>query len=202
MKTHEPTSVILENVLKGAPSDHVTLAWLMDGLHERSFGMVMLIMAIIAIVPGASAFMGVLMAIPTGQMMLGHQSPVFPRFLSKRRLPTPKVANLIQKTVPMLRRAERLVRPRWRIPFGTTKRAVGFVVFLLSAPLLAPLPFSHIVPVFVIMLISFAYLEEDGLLLCIGLAAAVASLALTLAAVWGAVKGVDFLEGLRTPKLL
>lgn len=33
-------------------------------------------------------------------------------------------------------------------------------------------------------------------LLCIGLAAAVASLALTLAAIWGAVKGMDFLKGL------
>lgn len=196
MKTHEPTSIVLENILDGAPEDHVTVAWLLDSMQERSFGMVMLIMAIIGIVPGASAFVGVLMAIPTAQMMLGRQSPIFPSFLSKRRLPTPRVARLVRKTVPMLRRAERFVRPRWRIPFSTTKRAVGLVVFLLSATLLAPLPFSHIVPIFVIMLIAFAYLEEDGILLCIGLAAAAVSLALTLAAVWGALKGVDFLEGL------
>ena len=40
----------------------------------------------------------------------------------------------------MLRRAERFVRPRWRMPSSTAKRAVGFVIFILSATLLAPLP--------------------------------------------------------------
>ncbi len=81
------------------------------------------------------------------------------------------------------------------MPSTAAKRAVGFVVFVLSATLLAPLPFSQFVPIFVMILIAFAYLEEDGILLCIGLAAAIASVALTLAALWGAWAGVDFLEG-------
>ena len=44
------------------------------------------------------------------------------------------------------------------------------------------------VPVLVIVLLAFAFLEEDGVLLCIALAAALASLAITAAAVWGAVE--------------
>ncbi|MCX7356324.1 MAG: exopolysaccharide biosynthesis protein [Alphaproteobacteria bacterium] len=186
---------MLEGLLDGAPKDHVTIAWLLDSLRERSFGMVMLIMSIIGIAPGASLFVGILMAIPTVQMMLGRESPAFPRVLSNRRVPTSKVARLVDRIVPVLRRAERFIRPRWRMPSTAAKRAVGFVVFVLSATLLAPLPFSQFVPIFVMILIAFAYLEEDGILLCIGLAAAIASVALTLAALWGAWAGVDFLEG-------
>ena len=71
---------------------------------------------------------------------------------------------------------ERVVRPRWRTPFEATKRVLGLVILLLGATLLAPLPFSHIIPAVVVMLLAFAFLEEDGVLLCIALAAAVISL--------------------------
>jgi hypothetical protein len=80
------------------------------------------------------------------------------------------------------------VRPRWATPFKTTKRVVGFVILLLGATLLAPLPFSHVIPILAIMLLAFAYLEEDGILLCVALVAAMASLAITGAAVWGTIE--------------
>jgi len=54
MKPHVPTSVVLEELLKETPPDHVTLAWLIGGLRERSFGLVLLIMALTDLVPGAS----------------------------------------------------------------------------------------------------------------------------------------------------
>jgi hypothetical protein len=55
----------------------------------------------------------------------------------------------------------------WHTPFEATKRVVGSIIILLAATLLLPLPFSHIIPPLVIMLISFAYLEDEGMLLCI-----------------------------------
>jgi len=48
------------------------------------------------------------------------------------------------------------------------------IILLLAGTLILPFPFSHIIPALVIMLVSFAYLEEDGALLCISLAAALA----------------------------
>jgi hypothetical protein len=91
---------------------------------------------------------------------------------------------------------EKLIHPRWRTPFETTKRIVGFVVLLLAATLVWPFPFSHIIPALVIMLISFAYLEEDGALLYISLGAALASLAITSTTVWATIRGTDLLERL------
>jgi hypothetical protein len=57
-----------------------------------------------------------------------------------------------------------------------------------------PVPFGHVVPALVIMLLAVAYLEEDGLALLIALVAAVVSLAITGVAVWGAVETVDWLD--------
>jgi hypothetical protein len=55
---------------------------------------------------------------------------------------------------------------------------------------------TSIVPALVIALISLAYLEEDGLLLLIGLSAAVIVLAIALAAVWETVVGAEWISGL------
>lgn len=194
MKPYVPTSAVLEELLNGAGEDHVTLAWLLDSLSERSFGIVMLILGLVALVPGASGIVGVLLAIPAIQMMLGRRAPVFPGFIGRRRLPTRRLARLIARINPALRRMERVIRPRWPTPFEATKRTVGLVVLVLGALLLIPIPFSQIGPALVIMLLSFAYLEEDGVVLCLALAAALVTLALAGAAVWAAVRGIDFLE--------
>jgi hypothetical protein len=90
--------------------------------------------------------------------------------------------------VPVLRYLEKLVRPRWHTPFEATKRVVGFVVLLLGATLLVPVPLSNVMPFLAVMLIAFAYLEEDGVLLCIALAASLVLLLTTAVAVWGMVR--------------
>jgi hypothetical protein len=46
------------------------------------------------------------------------------------------------------------------------------------------------------VLLSFAYLEEDGIALCVALSAALVSLAIVAGMVWAAVRGIDFLERL------
>ena len=95
----------------------------------------------------------------------------------------------------MLRFLERFIRPRWATPFETTKRAVGGVVLLLAASLLAPVPLSNIPPAAAIGLIAFAYLEEDGMLLAIALAAALVLLGAAALAAWEAVSATGWVPG-------
>jgi hypothetical protein len=191
-----PTSVVLEALLRDAPPDYVTIAWLITSLHKRSFGVVMLLIALVSLVPGPSAFIGILLAFPALQMILGQESPSLPRFIALRRIPTPKIAPMVHRAIPLLRRLETIIHPRWHTPFEATKRVVGSIILLLAATLLLPLPFSHVIPTLVIMLISFAYLEEDGVLLCMSLAAALASFAISAATVWATVRATGLLEKL------
>jgi hypothetical protein len=181
MAGYVPTSTVMHELLDQAPGDSVSLGWVIEQLGERSFGLLMFLLALVALVPGLSGFIGVLLMIPAFQMIMARRVPVLPRFITRRQIPTQRFARLIGRMVPLLRRAERLFKPRWPTPFET---------------LIEPIPFSHVIPSLVIMLVALAYLEEDGVMLCVALAVALASLAITGATVWGTVAGVNFLERL------
>jgi hypothetical protein len=193
---HVPTSVVLAQLLKELPQDHVSPAWLLGRLRRRSFGLVMLLLALVGLVPGTGIFIGVLLAFPAIQMLLGRETPTLPRFLANRSIATRHIARSAARAIPLFRRMEALIRPRLQTPFQATKRLVGLVVLLLAATLIWPFPFSHIIPALVIMLISFAYLEEDGALLCISLAAALLSFSVTAATVWATVRATGLINRL------
>ena len=192
-----PTSVVLQRLHDQAPTDHFTLGWLMGSLHKRSFGIIMLLLSVVAIAPGASIVAGVLLLIPAFQMIAGRPAPVFPPFIAARPLPTRHLAALVQRAVPALRYLEKVIHPRWPTPFEATKRLVGVVVAILSTSLVfIPIPLSNVIPALVIALISLAYLEEDGLLLSIALLNAVIVMAVEVMAVWETVVGAKWIIGL------
>jgi len=174
-----PASVILQELHDRAPSDKFTLNWLMGGLQKQSFGLILLLLALAAAAPGISVIAGLLLIIPACQMIIGKPSPVFPGWISERPLQTKHLRAVVEHAVPILKRVEKVVRPRCATPPQATKITVGLCVTLLSVRLLlVPFPLSNVLPAIVIALIALAYLEEDGLALAIGLLAGFAMLAL------------------------
>jgi hypothetical protein len=127
-------------------------------------------------------------AVVAVQMIAGRSELVFPRFITARSLPTRYLFRLGGRAIPVLRYLEKAVHPRWPTAFEAAKRFVGVMVLLLTAVLLlTPVPLSNIAPAIVIALISLAYIEEDGVLLCFALLAAVVLISIASAAVWGAI---------------
>ena len=197
LSPHVPTSVALMRLLDDAPADRVSLAWLISRLGKRSFGFLMLIVATLGLAPAVAMLAMLLLPFPAIQMVLGHERPSLPHFLAKRSIPTQRLSRLAVRSIPLLRRMEIFIHPRWPTPFEATKRLVGLTILLLAVTLIAPFPFN-IVPTLVIILISIAYLEEDGMLLCISIAAAILSLLITAGTVMATVQTTGFLEGLWT----
>jgi hypothetical protein len=181
-------------MLDRVEGERVSIAWLMEQLGDRSFGLTLFAMAVLAFLPGASMLMGVLIAWPAIQMILGHDVAVLPRTVARRQIGVERLGRIVRVVTPRLEWVERLVRPRWPTPFQTTKRLTGVVMLLLGLTLISPMPFSHVVPAVVIMLLALAYLEDDGVALMVALTAAVASIAVTAATVWGAVETIDWLD--------
>jgi hypothetical protein len=168
----------------------------MSSLHKRSYGIIMLLLALVAIAPGISIVAGLLLMIPAFQMLMGKPAPVFPPRIAAHSFPTRHLAALVQRAVPVLRYFEKVIHPRWPTPVEATKRLVGAVIAILNATLLfTPLPLSNVVPALVIALISLAYLEEDGLLLSIALLAAVIVLIVELVVIWGTILGAKWIIG-------
>ena len=170
MATKTPTSVLLEGILRDLPDTTVTPDWLLRQLGERSFGLLLLVLGILGLVPGASILAGLLMMVPAWQMLAGHARPSFPASIGRRRIAAPRLGTLLRRLLPALRRLEMLVRPRLATPERATQRGVGAVVLLLALTLLVPVPLTNLLPSAIIVLIAFAAIEEDGLALFAGMA--------------------------------
>jgi hypothetical protein len=183
-----PSSQVLADLLRQAPKDHVTLGWLLSALHQRSFGVVILFLGILATAPIGSSVPGIMLGAVAVQMIAGLREPIFPRFITTRWLPTQYFVRLGERALPVLRYLERVVHPRWPFAFDVARRFVGVVVLLLTAALLlTPIPFSNIPPAVLVILIALAYIEEDGLLLCLAFLAALILIGIETIAVWGTI---------------
>jgi hypothetical protein len=183
-----PSSRVLAELLRQAPPDHFTLGWVLSTLHQRSFGVVILFLGVLATAPIGSSVPGIMLVAVAVQMIAGIREPIFPRFITERRLPTQYLLRLGERAVPVLRYLERAVHPRWPTAFEVARRFVGIVVLLLTtALLLTPVPLSNIAPAVLIVLISLAYIEEDGLLLCLAFLFAVILISIASLAVLGAI---------------
>lgn len=71
---------------------------------------------------------------------------------------------------------------------------VGAVVLLLGASLFVPVPLSNIAPALAVMLLAFAYLEENGVLLCIALVIATGPLAGAATFTWEAMSAAGWVS--------
>jgi len=194
-KERAPISHALEDVLHQAPLECFTLGWLMSSLPQRSFGVVLLFLGLLATTPIGSMVPGLMLAAVALQMIAGRRELVFPQFITTQSLPTRYLFWVGGHAMPVMQYLEKVVHPRWPTAFEAAKHFVGVVILLLTAALLlTPVPLSNIAPAIVIALISLAYLEEDGLLLCFGLLAAVVLISIASAAVWGAIVGAAFIS--------
>ncbi len=183
---YEPTSTVLDGLIEAAPAPagHVTMDWLLAHLKSRSFGILFLVLGVSGLIPLISPLAGLLLVIVAFQMVRGHDGPFLPRRLGSRPIATAKLVSMLSRIIPILRYLERFVRPRWPTPVEITKRVVGGGVILLSLGLFVPFPLSNIPFGLNIILLSFAYLEQDGVLLSFALVAALCLLAAVLGATW------------------
>jgi hypothetical protein len=188
-----PTSVVLERLIRDAPADYVTLAWLMGHLRTRSFGVILLLLGVCGLLPVVSPVAGLMLAIPAFQMIRAHPAPIFPRRVAERPVATDKLTAMLKRIIPALRYLERFIQPRWPTPFEITKRVIGGFVLLLGVCLLAPLPLSNIPISLTIVLMAFAYLEADGILLALALAIALGLFAVGAVALWSMVAAASWL---------
>jgi hypothetical protein len=195
-KNRAPSSRVLEEVIRQAPAEYVTIGWLTSTLHRHSFGIIMLSLGLLATTPVGSTVPALILAIMAVQLITGRAEPVFPQFVMTRRLPTKQLLWLCDRAIHVLKYLEKAVHPRWPMTFEMAKRAVGVIVLLLTAVLLLmPVPLSNVAPAAVISLISLAYVEEDGLLLSVALLAAIVLVGIESAAVWGTIVGAVLISG-------
>jgi hypothetical protein len=178
-------SVILSKLVEDAPPGHFTMAWLLGYLPQRSFGFIILFLALVSLLPFISIPASILILILTFQVIIGYQGPVLPQRLMDRQLPSRYLARLERFAIPALRHLEKIVRPRWPEFLRLVRPFAALVAMLLALLLLlSPIPFSNLPPAMICAVMALAYIEHDGLLLCIALTVAVSLLGAALWAIF------------------
>ncbi len=93
-KNRAPSSRVLQEVIRQAPAEYVTVGWLTSTLQRHSFGIIMLCLGLLATTPVGSSVPGFVLGLLAAQLILGRTEPVFPRFIMTRRLPTTQLTRL------------------------------------------------------------------------------------------------------------
>lgn len=138
--------------------------------------------------PGVSAILGLPLLYLTAQMMLGR-IPWLPRAISQRGMSLSAYRVMIDKALPLLIRAERLLRPRMGWIVGPrAERVLGAFCLILAVVITLPIPLANMLPAFGICLIALGVLERDGLWALFGCIAGLLSLLLSGAVAYAMIK--------------
>ena len=162
----------LDFLVSDVQSESVSLNWILERLHERAFGLFLLILALPCCIPflyGIPQIVSLPLMFVSAQIMIGRRVPWLPGKLGARTVSAEGLRGLSERAGPWLRRIEAISRPR--LGFLTrppTDRLVGGALVLFSASILVPLPGTNTVPGFAVVVVAMGLLQRDGLLVILG----------------------------------
>ncbi|MFN7358641.1 MAG: exopolysaccharide biosynthesis protein [Brevundimonas sp.] len=155
-----------------AGDDGLTIGQIVDRLDERSFGVLILILAVPCLVPalyGVPQIVGIPILLLAGQMLIGRHEPWLPRQILERRVSKAWLDRMADFAVRRMRWFERLSRPRLKVfAEGWAERAVA--AFMILATLTIVLPMTNTVPSVALALMAVGLIQRDGLFVAGGVA--------------------------------
>jgi hypothetical protein len=147
----------------------ITLGEVLAAVGERSFGALLVILAIpnmvAGLIPGLSILLGLPLLLVSLQLLIGAEKPWLPQRLARLEIQRTDLRRILERTRRVLRRLERALRPRLEfLTASWAERLIGLGCVALSILVFLPIPFANLVPATGIMLFGFSMLERDGLM--------------------------------------
>jgi hypothetical protein len=176
MTAHSNESLAISQRLSQLADDAegaaVTLDWILAQLHERAFGLFLLVLALPCCIPflyGVPQIVALPLMFVSGQILLGRKTPWLPQKLGARTVAKESLEGLARRAGPWLRRIEAVSRPRFvALTRAPLDQVVGAALVLFSASILVPLPGTNTVPGFAVVIVSMGLLQRDGILVVFG----------------------------------
>jgi hypothetical protein len=165
-------SIVLGQLAAGEPRAR-SMGEIVDATEHAAFGVIAGLCGLLSlVVPGLGVPGGIAVAILGAQMVAGRSRPYLLPFVRRHQVTPEHLASLVKRLGRASRWLEKMVRPRWpnmlRQPiYGLC----GFALCLMGIGLSLPLPIPGTNTLFVIPIVFFALglLEDDGVLLALGL---------------------------------
>lgn len=164
------TRLLLDAFATGDPDELLRMGDVLQGLGDRSFGMLLFVATIPAFIPipgVGGAISGPLVILIGLQLLIGLRQPWLPGFLARRGPHRHAMARFRDLLSPWLMRLEKLVRPRATILLDhrLADFFTGLLLVLLGLLLSLPIPFTNYVFGAMLLLFALALLERDGVLM-------------------------------------
>jgi hypothetical protein len=179
--------------------ERVRLRDLVEALGDRAFGLLILIFALpnavgLGTIPGLSTIFGVPQMFIAAQMALGWHKPWLPDWVLDKSLARADFLKMVDKSLPYLQRAEKLLRPRWAFMSSyLAERCLGLVFLVMATIVALPIPGGNWPPAVAMAFIAIGLVERDGLYIIIGLVVAVIAMILASAIVLGGAAAIFLL---------
>lgn len=170
-----PLSVELAELHARTSDRSVTLGEVVAVLRGRAYLLLVALIALPFLTPipmvGLSTPFGAVIALVALRLSLGLK-PWLPARLLRREVPAGFFGRLLQLAAGIVRRLERLLRPRWP---GLTAHdgllqvhAGAMLLCALALMLPLPIPFTNSLPAWAILLFAAGLLERDGVAIVLG----------------------------------
>lgn len=170
-------------------SSHITLGELVDRLGDQARSTLMVLFALpncLPGIPGTSAITGLPLVFLTLQMAL-NAKPWLPGFIGRRSISRARLADVLERSSPWLRRIERLAHPRLTVlTSDLAERLIGALGLALALTIMMPIPLGNLLPALALIAMSFGFIGRDGAWVLVGIFLAGMSAFLVAAAGWAA----------------
>ncbi len=181
----KPASDILKEIADTS-NDKETLFDIKTALHERGFSILIIIFSFplsipIPVPPGYTTILSIPLILFSLQLLFGFDAPWMPNWLERKSFQRSTLALVVEKTYPVLKKIEKLMKPRISFIFyGPGEKILALIMLLCSVLIALPLPFTHFLPAISTTLIALGIMSKDGFLSILGVLISLCGLLLTL----------------------
>ncbi|MBP0614619.1 exopolysaccharide biosynthesis protein [Jiella mangrovi] len=148
-------------------SGEPTINELSQAFDTRAFGAFFILFGglnLIPLPPPASFFIGLPLMFFTFQLAIGRPRIWLPNAVGRMKLSPDRIAQVMGKIGPMLRRIERLARHRyWMEPERLLLPILGWYSFVMATIVAIPFPLTNLLPGISVALVGVAISTRDGL---------------------------------------
>jgi hypothetical protein len=167
-------SSLLLSIPEAVPEGRIDLHSLGQILGNRSFGALLLFLALPMVLPipapGLSVIFGVPLTLVSAQLLFGFRTLWLPQGLARRSISQNQLDAYLKRSMPAIRKMERLVKPRLvRLTRGMALRVVGLMCVVLALIITLPVPLGHLMPSAANCVMAVGLIEQDGLAMLAGL---------------------------------
>lgn len=152
----------------------VSIGDLVEHLHERGFGFLLLILSVpmalpLPVPPGINILLASPLILLTAQQAIGYHQIWLPQWIMRKSIKREKMSIIIQKSIPWFEKLDLIIKPRMEfLTRGMSSNIVGILGLIMALAICVPLPMTNTVPSLGIALMAVGLINRDGLAVIAG----------------------------------